>query len=262
MFSQIICSVFPGDKKKKNIWMQKPQPQTSEIVSVECNLTLLVKAQPCVFQHAHKHPQAESCDARSNAFINLSPPRPCRVPGARLSQQHHVPILVSYTVVLGKSLQVGKGASSAPLARAPPPPGWPPVPLTCRRSVAGCHIFQPRGLAEETLARLSGCAWGRGAAVPLYIWSRCPRDVRRQAGHHRGVGAGVCEQEGAALCSAAGNLWARPHAGCPGAAARRLRSSARARERTAATAPSSSPNAAASGPARSEHARGRRPPDS
>lgn len=113
----------------------------------------------------------------------------------------------------------------------------PPVPLTCRRSVAGCHIFQPRGLAEETLARLSGCAWGRGAAVPLYIWGRCPRDVRPPAGHHRRVGAGGCKQEGAAPRSAAGNLWARPRAGCPGAAARRLRSSAWARERTARPLP-------------------------
>lgn len=46
-------------------------------------------------------------------------------------------------------------------------PGASPVPLTCRRSVAGCHIFQPwgfgRGDAGETLWVAPG---RRGSCVP------------------------------------------------------------------------------------------------
>lgn len=140
--------------------------------------------------------------------------------------------------------QVGRGAPSAPPAGAPPPPGWPPavrVPLTCRRSVAGCHIFQPgfgKGNADETLSR----AGGQGSAVPLYIWGRCPLEVRPGASGRGGVGAGGREQR------------RRRRARLPATCGHGRAPAVLAQLREDCAAPP--------GPARSEHARGRRPPES
>lgn len=217
MLSQIICSVFPGDKKKKKIWRQKPQAQTSKTVSVECDLKFLVRKSNLIYCNTHTStPKPKVLTPEATPWSILSPPSPGQAPGAGLSRQHRAPICASHRTVLDKSLQVGRGATSAPPARAPPPPpGWPPVsgvPLTCRRSVAGCHIFQPLGLAEETLGDSVDCAWGRGAAAPLYIWGWCPRGERPGAGHRRRAGARGCAQEEAAPRSAAGNLWARARA--------------------------------------------------
>lgn len=109
-------------------------------------------------------------------------------------------------------------------AKAPARLLWPRHLLQAGSRLPGCPLpagarwpaatsSKQQGLAEETLARLSGCAWGRGAAVPLYIWGRCPRDVRPGASPRRGVGEGsCCEQKEAAPRSAAGNLWARRRA--------------------------------------------------
>lgn len=220
------------------------------------------KAQPCVFQHAREHPQAESCDARSDAFSNLSPPRPRRVLGSRLSQQHHVPIHASNTVVLGKSPQVGKGASSAPLARAPPPPGWPP----------GAPYLQA---LRGRLPHLPAAGFGRGDTGETQ-WMRLGARGCSAALHLGSVSAGCASSSrppppgGRRGLQAGGGGAALSCRQLVGSAARRL--SWRSCEKTAqlrlgprahsATAPSSSPTAAASGPARSEHARGRRPPDS
>lgn len=150
----------------------------------------------------------------------------------------------------GKSLQVARGVTSAPeaehllLQAGPRPPGAPYLQaLRGRLPHLPAEGFG-RGDAGETLSiapggegprsRFTSGVGVRGMCVP-------------EPGDRREVGAGDCEPEQAARRSAAGNLWARPRAGCPGAAARGLRSSARARERTAAagTAPSSSPAAAA-----------------
>lgn len=162
------------------------------------------KVQPHIYQNPHRHPQPKVVTAK-RCLRQFPHPLTLRVPGAGLSRQDHVPIHASCTIALGKSLQVGRGTSSAPPARAPPPPGWPPaarVSLTCRRSVAGCHIFQPRGLAEQTLARLGRSRQGaRGCGPALHLGSVSAGGAswigRRPPGGRRGRRAGG---GGAALC--------------------------------------------------------------
>lgn len=111
---------------------------------------------------------------------------------------------------------------------APPLPGWPPVsrvPLTCRRSVAGCHIFQPRGFGSGDAGRLcESRREGEGAAVPL---SHLGSTSAGGASWRRPQPVGTGAASGTKRRSAAGNLWAplRPPVG---AQLRRLRSSARA----------------------------------
>lgn len=157
--SHLFCLSWRQTERKKKSGCTNPSPQTSKIVSVECNLKLLVRKSILIYSNTHTStPKTKVVTPEAMRCSILPPPSPCRATGAGFSGQHHVLICASYTMVLGKSLQVGRGATSAPPAGPPPPPGWPPaagVPLTCRRSVAGCHIFQPRGWAQETLARLS-----------------------------------------------------------------------------------------------------------
>lgn len=177
-FTNHLFCLSRRQKEKKKIWRQKPQAQTSKTVSVECDLKFLVRKSNLIYCNTHTStPKPKVLTPKATPWWILSPPSPGQAPGAGLSRQHRAPICASHRTVLDKSLQVGRGATSAPPARAPPPPpGWPPVsgvPLTCRRSVAGCHIFQPLGLAEETLGDSVDCAWGRGAAAPLYIWGWC-----------------------------------------------------------------------------------------
>lgn len=166
---------------------------------------------------------------------------------------------------MGRSLQVGKGASSSPVAQAPPP-GWLPaawMPLTCRRSVAGCHIFQAAGFGRGDAGETQWMRLGaRGCGPALHLGSVSPGCASGSQSPPRGGRRELLRAEGGSAALSRRQLVGTAARGCPGAAARRLRSSARARERTAAaaaTAPSSSSPAAASGPARSEHARGRRP---
>lgn len=162
MLSQIICSVFPGDKQKKrgkkNLDAKSLTPKQENCISGMQSKIDGQKVHSYIFQHSHKHPKPKVVTPEAMGSSLLAAPSPRRAAGAGFSGQHHAPICASYRIALGKSPQAGRGAPSAPPARAPPPPGWPPaavVPLTCRRSVAGCHIFQPRGLAEETLVGLS-----------------------------------------------------------------------------------------------------------
>lgn len=96
------------------------------------------------------------------------------------------------------------------LLQAGPRPPWCPLPAGAPWPAATSSsrgVWQRRRWWDSV-----GSAWGRGAAVRLYIWGGDPRDVRPRAGHGRWAGAGGCEREAAAR-SAAGNLWARPRAG-------------------------------------------------
>lgn len=140
-----------------------------------------------------------------------------------------------------------------------------PVPLTCRRSVAGCHIFQPRDLAEETLARLCRSrqgARGRGPAshlgwVSAGCASRSPATAARWA---RGT-ASRSRRRGARLPATCGHgrapaVLAQLREDCaapPGPASARRRRG---------PLPPPPPPPPPPGPARSEHARGQRPPGS
>lgn len=110
------------------------------------------------------------------------------------------------------------------LFQAGPGASW--VPLTCRRSVAGCHIFQPWRFWQRRHWRDSvGCA-----RKERELWSLCHIWGQRLQAERPGAGrspVGARAESGTRRRSAAGNLWAplRPPVG---AQLRRLRSSARA----------------------------------
>lgn len=111
MLSQIICSVFPGDKKKKNnnnLDAKILTPDQSICVRGMQPKIAGQRVQPHIYQQARSNPKAKSCDARGNAFvsfINL----PTLTPAPGLSSQHQVLILVFYTTAWGQILASGQG---------------------------------------------------------------------------------------------------------------------------------------------------------
>ena len=206
------------------------------------------------------------------------PPHPSRVPGAGLSRQHQVLILAFIQDRSGQILGSGQTrhlCSSGPSTFSSRLAPGHPVPLTCRRSVAGCHIFQPRGLAEETLARL--CRWRRGArgwgargcgAASHLGWASagCASGGRRPPRGGRWGAASGRRRRGAQLPATCGHgrepaVLAQLREDCaappgPTSARRRRRQRRRRRRRPLPPPPPPPPP----GPARSEHARGRPPP--
>ena len=75
MLSQIICSVFPGDKKekKKKSGCKIRNPRPVNCVSGMQSKIAGQKVQRYIYLQA-TNPQGKSCAARSNAFVNFITP--------------------------------------------------------------------------------------------------------------------------------------------------------------------------------------------
>ena len=230
---------------------------------MECNLKLLVRKSNVIYTYRQLTPKAKVAPPEAMRSSISSPPSP--QPGARCWLK---------PTASGSNPCVHTGSlwanpwqwSDAPplllrsehllLQAGPRSPGAPYLQALRGRLPHLPAAGSGRGDAGETLSMAPGgeglggeglrCRFTSGVGVR----GMCVRGPATAAGW----ALGGCKREEAARRSAAGNLWARPRAGCPGAAARRLRSSARAHERTAAAAaaaaaataaPSSSPAAAA-----------------